>query len=103
MKRGDLVYFKKAKISPHSKVNGNEYVFTGHGFGVLMGEVPLGRMIRQEDVLALMGTVGYVRFDDVIEFLGAEIADTLITKFKAKYDVIQPEPEAPKTKIELVK
>lgn len=83
-KPGDLVFYKKAQKS--SKKNSPGVQFGGMGFGMAMGEVPPFHKDPPKDQLVrIMGTCGFVSFDDVGEFLGDEKAAELIKKYEDKY------------------
>lgn len=84
MKNGDVVFFKKAKTTSARK--GLEIGFKGYGFGVMLGHVlPFAADPKPEMLLRLMGTIGFVSFDDVGELLGNEQAANLVKAFEDKY------------------
>lgn len=84
MKNGDVVFFKRAKEGSARKAP--EVQFKGYGFGVMLGHVPpFAKDPPPEHLLRLMGTVGFVSFDDVGEMLGPESGHQLIKKFEDKY------------------
>ena len=64
-----------------------DWVFKGaHGFGILLGTVPMfGKEPSPVDLLKLMGTVGFLSFDNVAEFLGDEQAEICVKKFEDKF------------------
>lgn len=81
---GDIVYFKKARKS--TKRSALEGTFKGNAVGVLLGEIPpFGQDVRVEHVLPLLGRLGFLTFDDVGEFLGAEAGTEVLKKYEAKY------------------
>lgn len=81
---GDVVYFKKAKR--FTKRGAPEATFKGHGFGVFLGHLPpLKKDVLAIDLMKLMGSIGFLTFDDVGEFLGEEVAADVIKKFEDKY------------------
>lgn len=84
MTNGDIVFFKKAKASPHRKAP--EVMFKGQGFGLLLGHCPpFAQTPPKEFVIKLIGSIGYLSFDDVVEFFGPEIGAECVKKFEAKY------------------
>lgn len=84
MNNGDVVFFKKAKASSARK--SPEVMFKGHGFGILLGHVPpFAQNPPAGYVIGQLGSIGYLSFDDVIEFLGDEAGATCVQKFEAKY------------------
>lgn len=88
-KIGQVVFFKQAKATaaPSPMVG----QFKGHGFGVYLGAVPPGFPNPPGMyIVQALGMVGYIKFDDVIEFLGKEAADLCIEKFKVKYEPKPP-------------
>jgi len=85
MKNGDVVYFKKAKHSSKIK-DKTEITFKGMGFGVLLGHVPpFQKDPPASHLLKLMGTIGFLTFDDVAEFLGDEMGSKCVKAFEDKY------------------
>lgn len=81
---GDLIFFKKAKKETHRRAA--EGAFKGHGFGVMLGHVPpFGKDPEPFMCVRLMGSIGYVSFDDIGEFLGNEIGAKVLAMFEAKY------------------
>lgn len=84
MKNGDVVFFQAAKTEPTRKAA--TISFKGHAFGVLLGHVPpFAKAPPAEHMLRLMGTVGFISFDDVGAFFGDEIGAQAVTKFEEKY------------------
>lgn len=84
MKNGTIVFFNKAKSSTKNTEPASQ--FKGHGFGILLGHVPTGA--REPDighVLRVMGTLGFLSFDNVYEFLGKRLGDKVVKKFEAKF------------------
>jgi len=82
LKAGDIIFFKKGKFSTKSKV---EMTFPGYAFSVYIGHVPqFGKDPTQRDLAVGLGAIGYLRFDDVAEFLGDEMAAKCIEMFEAK-------------------
>ncbi len=96
MRNGDCVFFKEAKKT--SRQNSPGVRFRGVGFGILLGHVPpFQKDPPAAELFRLMGTVGFMSFDDVGEFLGEEQAAACVKKFEEKYyvkNVIEAE-EAP--------
>lgn len=85
MKPGKVVYFRSAKLNTHRKTG--DWAFKqGHGFGLLLGTVPLfGKEPSPVELLRLVGTIGFLSFDDVAEFVGEEQAEICVKKFEDKY------------------
>lgn len=84
MKSGDIVFFKKAKRD--SRRSSPETTFEGYCFGVLLGHVPpFHKDPNQAHAMQLMGTAGFVSFDDIIEFLGEELGNEVLKRFEDKY------------------
>lgn len=84
IRNGDCVFFKTAKKS--SKRKAAEIKFKGHGFGIFLGHVPeFQKDPPAEHLFRLMGTVGFLTFDNVGEFLGPAMAEVCIKKFEEKY------------------
>lgn len=84
MKNGDVVFFKEARDGSGRKARTMK--FKGHAFGVLLGHVPpFAKDPPPEHLLRLMGTIGFVSFDDVANFLGDEQAQKCVTMFEDKY------------------
>ncbi len=84
MKNGDVVFFKRAKGSAHRRAP--EAMFKGMGFGILLGHVPpFAQNPPAAYVIGQIGSIGYLSFDDVIEFLGDEAGATCVKKFEEKY------------------
>lgn len=84
MQNGDVVFFKTAKKGSHRKAA--EVSFKGMGFGVLLGHVPpFQKDPPAEHLLRLMGTIGFLTFDDVAAFLGDEAAGKCVAAFHDKY------------------
>lgn len=95
MKNGDVVFFKRAKASSARKTP--EVQFQGHGFAVLLGHVPpFQKDPPPEHLLRLLGTIGFMSFDDVGEFFGPEIGAEAVKKFEDKYYGKPLDPNAPK-------
>lgn len=83
-KNGDFVFFKKARRSSNPRQP--EGAFKGHGFGILLGHVPpFAPDPPGEHLLRLMGSVGFLSFDDVGEFFGREMGVECVKKFEEKY------------------
>lgn len=84
MKNGDVVFFKRAKASANRKAP--EAQFKGMGFGILLGHVPpFAQSPPGAYVIGQLGSIGYLSFDDVIEFLGDEAGAACVKKFEEKY------------------
>lgn len=94
IKNGDCVFFKDIRTSSRSKQS-QAARFKHFGWGVLLGAIPpFGRDPNIGDVIRALGSIGYVSFDDVGEFLGDEIGAELVKKFEEKY-YVQPTNETP--------
>lgn len=84
MKPGNVLFFKTAKEGSHRKAR--EFNFKGTGFGVFLGHVqPFGKDPSPEVLVNLMGSIGWVTFDDVAELLGTEQGKLLLEKYEDKY------------------
>lgn len=95
MKIGEVVFFQVAKTSSARKAPAVK--FQGHGFGVLLGYVPpFQKDPPPEMLLRIMGNIGFLSFDDVGEFLGAEAGTEVVKKFEDKYygKVVDPTTQA---------
>ncbi len=99
MKTGDVVYFKTAKQDSKRKTPLAQ--FKGLGFGVFLGHLPLGgKEPNGIIILRLLASIGMIKIDDIVEFLGEESGEKCITMFENKYygeptdDTVQ-EPEEP--------
>lgn len=83
-KPGDVFFTKRAKRS--SKKDGKSLITQGHFFGVMLGQVPaFAKDPPPEHLVRLMGTIGYITFDDVAEFLGDEFGQKCVDMFTDKY------------------
>lgn len=84
MKPGDLVFFKRARETGQRK--SPEYEFKGYGFGIMLGALhPFQKDPPAAHILRMLGTVGFVSFDDVGELLGAEAGTKLVSLYEDKY------------------
>lgn len=84
IKKGDVVYFKRAKRSTRN--DAADYVAKGHHFGFILGHVPAQAAEPPEsEIWRLMGTIGFCSLDDIAEFLGEEVMREVIAKFEDKY------------------
>lgn len=84
MKNGDVVFFKKAKKDSRRKTG--EVQFKGHGFGILLGHVPpFAKDPPPNELFKMIGSVGFLTFDDVGEFFGNEVGAECVKKFEDKY------------------
>lgn len=86
LRNGMLVFFDAVKKTAHRK--GLKMQFrNGQGFGILLGVLPqFGKEPTRHQLVALMGSVGFVLLDDVADFLGDEQAQIFTDKFLAKYE-----------------
>lgn len=88
MKNGDCVFFKTAKVGVAR--TSAEAKFSGHGFGVLLGQVPpFQKPPTKVMIYQLLGAIGFLTFDDVGEFLGEEKGAEVLRKFQQKYYNLQ--------------
>lgn len=102
-KKGDVVFFKQAKSDP--KDNGYVMFQKGYGMALLLGHLPPFVPAPEPKALfQIMGTMGFLCFDDVIEICGVEAGQELINRFEEKYwgkrltdfsKAAVPSPEAP--------
>ena len=98
-KMGDVLFFKQARRS--TKRSAETGTFKGFGFGVYLGHVPPFAKDPDQGILRrLMGSIGYVLFDDVGEFLGNEAGAECVKKFEAKYYSPQGATDQPELPIE---
>lgn len=90
LKSGDIVFFKKCTRS--AKRRSPEIGFKGgNGFAIMLGIVPpFQKEPVESQVLALMGSVGFLSFDDVVNFLGEELGKECCQKFEEKYNSPSP-------------
>lgn len=80
---GDIVYFKKFQQSLRGSMPVN---FSGMGVGLMLGHVPEnGKDLTAGAAFRILGTCGFMKFDDVAEFLGEEQAKVCLEKFTDKY------------------
>lgn len=84
MNVGDLVFFKKAKRT--TSLESPVVEFKGYGFGLMLGHVPAFEPEPPAaHLLRMMGTLGFISFDDLGEFLGPSISAAIIKQFEDKY------------------
>jgi hypothetical protein len=85
IKPGDIVFFKK--VTRSTKRRDPEIAFKGgNGFGVMLGIVPpFGPEPTESILLMLLGSVGFVSFDDVKDFLGEDQMKICVDKFTERY------------------
>jgi hypothetical protein len=84
MKPGEIVFFRKAKSKPMTVCPAVE--FKGHGYGIFLGHVPYAQPEPPPVVyITQLGSIGFISFDDVNEFLGDEAAVKCVQKFEEKY------------------
>jgi hypothetical protein len=84
-KMGDIVFYRTVRktLNPTQSL---EIGFKGTGFGVMLGIVPQGAPEPPAIALPrLIGEIGYLRFDDVIDFFGEKVGAECVEKFKDKY------------------
>lgn len=86
VKQGDVVYFKRFSSEPNRRAQEITFKSNIQGFGIMLGTIQVGTpepAARQ--LLAMVGEIGFVSFDDVKEFLGDAALQTLMAKFAMKY------------------
>lgn len=85
IKPGDVVFFKS--VTRECKKTSTPVAFKGGtGFGVILGIVPpFGRPPTEAHLMMLMGSAGFVSFDDVVKFLGEDLGKKCIADFEEKY------------------
>ncbi len=96
-KIGDIAFFRKAKRDCGRKTP--EGTFKGHGFGLFLGHVPpFAKEPPKVFIHRTLGTLGFLSFDDVTEFISEEAAAECVKKFEDKYygPVVRTEAEAQK-------
>lgn len=90
--QGDLLYFKHASKRPGG---GKKKMFEfqrSHGYGMFLGLVPEGMPPPPIEVVsAAIATLGYIRLDDIEQFLGIDTARDLAGKVGAKYTALMQE------------
>ena len=93
IKPGDVVFFKAATTSAESgKARG--VAFKGHGFGLMLGLLPpLAKDPPAIDLLRLMGTIGFISFDDIKDFLGKELMEDAVKQFEDRYYGVEAGPQ----------
>jgi hypothetical protein len=80
---GDLIYLREGMLEPQAKV---KFDFAYQGVALLLGDVgPLGKEWTMNQVLKVMGSIGFCRFQDVLEFLGEKEQVIMLEKFAQKY------------------
>lgn len=81
---GQVVFFKKSRAGSARKAPEVEY--KGHGFGLMLGHVPpFQKDPPLEHILRILGSLGFLTFDDVGEFLGNEAGALVVKKYQEKY------------------
>lgn len=89
---GDVVYFQVVKKSAGRKAP--QFKLQGHGFGIFLGHVPpFQKDPPAHFIYSKIGAIGYISFDDVLEFLGQESLDTCMKKYEEKYAGPLPHPD----------
>lgn len=96
MTLGEIVFFKKVSSCTTLRK------FDSQIFGIMLGRLAPGQKPpKPEQLFQLIGNIGFVSFDDVIEFLGPENTNILMEKFKDKYyGKILPIASAPRDDIQ---
>lgn len=83
-KVGDVVYFKTGRRG--TKKRDAEVKWNGHGCGVLLCHVPpFEKEPPPEHLIRLIGSIGFISFDDIGEFFGDEVGKATVAKFELKY------------------
>lgn len=81
---GDLIFTQEFKKNSGRK--SDRFKVKGHVFAIALGQLPpFAKDPPAEHLFRLMGTIGFLRFDEVADFLGDEMAKTCVEKFEAKY------------------
>jgi hypothetical protein len=82
---GDVVYFKSC-AREHGRRAKYIAFKGGTGFAVMLGIVPVnGSPPIEANLMMLMGSAGYMAFDDVANFLGDELGKKCVKMFEEKY------------------
>lgn len=85
LKIGEILYPKKFKTAPEPGM-AEGVLYKGHLITLLIGYVQEGgNTPNLNDIQALLGNAGYVKFDDVVECLGKKDCDKLIFHVTNKY------------------
>lgn len=83
VKPGDIVFFREAKRSSQNAIG---FRFKGHGYALLLGEVPMLQADPPEShILRVIGSIGFFCFDDLKNFFDEKTQNEFLEKFKAKY------------------
>ena len=84
-KVGNFFFFKKARRS--LEISAEDENFSGHGVGLFLGENPPGFKggVNMKSFIQVMGSLGFISFDDITEFLGKDKTDELFKRFEGKY------------------
>lgn len=86
---GDGLFFKEAFTS--TKRNATRLQFKGHAVGIWLGVVPhFAKEPQGTDLFKMMGSIGWLTFDDVGEFLGPEAGAKVVEMFSQKYSAPTP-------------
>lgn len=85
LKAGDVIFFKEC--TREMKRDAMKIRFKGGtGFAVMLGVVPPNYPPPVEaHLMMLMGSAGYLSFDDVANFFGEAIGKECVKKFEEKY------------------
>lgn len=84
LKNGDCVFFQEFQTGAHRK--STRIKVKNLAFGVLLGAIPpFGKDPSPAQLYRCMGEIGYLSFDDVAEFLGAELGQKCVEAFEKKY------------------
>ena len=86
MNLGDIAFFQKCSHS--AAPNAGYFNFKGAGFGIFLGALPPNvKEPKEADILALMGAIGFVSFDDVSAFVGEEMMNKVIKGIEERHRV----------------
>lgn len=89
MKAGDVIFFKRVKTS--LRKNAPETQFEGHGFGILLGSVPLHTLPPPLPIaMAALGSIGLVSLNDIIDYVGQETMEKIARANVERYGLKQP-------------
>ena len=87
IQNGTCVFFKEFQTTAHPRKH-SKFRMKNLAFGVLLGDVPVfGKGPTTGDLFRSLGAIGYISFDDVGEFLGAEMGAKCVEEFEKKYTI----------------
>lgn len=83
-KKGDFVYFKTARKGLSKEWPSGQ--FPGHGYGVYLGHVSLGKTeLELTEFAKKLGEIGLFSLEDLGSFLGRDVAIEFFKKYAEKY------------------